>query len=93
MINERVSRPPASGSHSVELQTLRGQTPLFLAVEHGLIENASFLLQHGAQPDTQNHDQDSPLFVGKLTNITPLQDLLSSSGQRGDFPVFLCSLF
>uniref|UniRef100_A0A8C2WCE9 Ankyrin repeat and SOCS box containing 14 n=1 Tax=Cyclopterus lumpus TaxID=8103 RepID=A0A8C2WCE9_CYCLU len=42
----------ASGSHSVESRTLRGQTPLFLAVEGGLLENASLLLQHGAQPDT-----------------------------------------
>lgn len=53
--------------------TLRGQTPLFLAVEHGLIENASFLLKHGASPDIQDDNQDSPLFMGKMHGISRLQ--------------------
>lgn len=50
-------------------RTPLGQTPLFLAAERGLTENAAFLLQHGADPDSQDQAQDSPLVVGMLTNI------------------------
>lgn len=63
------SRSPVSGRDSVDCRTPRGQTPLFLAVEGGLMENASFLLQHGAQPDSQDQDQDSPLLVGEMTDV------------------------
>lgn len=52
----------------MECHTLRGQTPLFLAVEGGLIENVSFLLKQGAQPDSQDLDEDAPLFVGRLSS-------------------------
>lgn len=72
MNKSRVSCPAASGPDSVECRTLRGQTPLYLAVERGLIENASFLLKHGAQPDSQDHDQDSPLLVGMLNISLPV---------------------
>lgn len=48
----------------MESLTLLGQTALFLAVEQGLIENVSFLLQHGAQPDSLDQEQDSALLVG-----------------------------
>lgn len=61
-----MSCPAASGPDSVECRTLRAQTPLFVAVENGLIENASYLLQHGSQPDPQDLEQDSPLLVGRL---------------------------
>lgn len=66
MMYDSVSCPPASGPDSVECRTLRGQTPLFLAVEKGLIENSSFLLQHGSEPDAQDQELDSPLVVGRL---------------------------
>ncbi|KAM7421967.1 hypothetical protein PAMA_010171 [Pampus argenteus] len=72
----------ASGSRSVELQTLSGQTPLLLAVEQGLIENASFLLKHGAQPDTQDHNQDSALFVAIRSDRCDLVKLLLLRGSR-----------
>ncbi|XP_044066548.1 dynein axonemal heavy chain 12-like isoform X2 [Siniperca chuatsi] len=71
-----------SGPDSVESRTLRGQTPLFLAVEGGLIENASFLLQHGAKPDSQDHDQDAPLFVAIRSDRTDLVKLLLLRGSR-----------
>ncbi|XP_034725365.1 dynein heavy chain 12, axonemal-like [Etheostoma cragini] len=69
-----------SGSDSVQSRTLRGQTPLLLAVEGGLIENASFLLQHGAQPDSQDHDQDSPLLLAIRSDRADLMELLLLHG-------------
>ncbi|XP_029007354.1 ankyrin repeat and SOCS box protein 14-like isoform X2 [Betta splendens] len=77
----------ASGPDSVEHRTLQGQTPLFLAAERGLIENVSFLLRHGAQTDSQDHDQDSPLLVAIRSDHIDLVKLLllrgSSVNQEG----------
>nr|XP_019952510.1 PREDICTED: ankyrin repeat and SOCS box protein 14 [Paralichthys olivaceus] len=66
----------ASGPESLESRTLRGQTPLFLAVEQGLIENVSFLLKHGSQPDSQDLEEDSPLFVAIRSDRPDLVKLL-----------------
>lgn len=54
----------ASGPGGMQQRTPPGHTPLFLAAERGLVENAAFLLQHGADPDSQNQVLDSPLIVG-----------------------------
>lgn len=59
------SCPPGSGCGSLESRTRRGQTPLHLAVEGGLMENASFLLQRGAEADSEDQDQDTPLLLGR----------------------------
>uniref|UniRef100_A0A3Q2PVX5 Ankyrin repeat and SOCS box containing 14 n=1 Tax=Fundulus heteroclitus TaxID=8078 RepID=A0A3Q2PVX5_FUNHE len=72
----------ASGPDGLERQTPRGQTALFLAVEQGLIENASFLLEHGAQPDCQDQDKDSPLFVAIRSGRTDLVKLLLLRGSN-----------
>lgn len=72
----------AAGSRSVELQTLRGQTPLFLAVEQGLIENASFLLKNGARPDIQDQEEDTPLFVAIRSDRADLVTMLLLQGSR-----------
>ncbi|XP_026162803.1 ankyrin repeat and SOCS box protein 14 isoform X3 [Mastacembelus armatus] len=72
----------ASGLDSLECRTPRGQTPLFLAVEQGLIENTSFLLKHGAHPDSQDHELDSPLFVAIRSNHTDLVKLLLLRSSR-----------
>uniref|UniRef100_A0A3Q4HIM9 Ankyrin repeat and SOCS box containing 14a n=1 Tax=Neolamprologus brichardi TaxID=32507 RepID=A0A3Q4HIM9_NEOBR len=72
----------ASGPDSVKCCTLRGQTPLFLAVEHGLIENASFLLKHGASPDIQDDNQDLPLFVAIRLDRMDLVKLLLLRGSN-----------
>lgn len=61
---------PASGPESVQGRTRLGQTPLFLAAERGLMENVSFLLQHGADPDSLDQVQDSPLIAGMRTNTS-----------------------
>uniref|UniRef100_A0A3P8WTT3 Ankyrin repeat and SOCS box containing 14 n=1 Tax=Cynoglossus semilaevis TaxID=244447 RepID=A0A3P8WTT3_CYNSE len=72
----------ASGSNSVKHRTNKGQTPLFLAVEQGLIENVSFLLSHGSQTDCQDKDEDSPLFVAIRSERSDLVKLLLQHGAR-----------
>uniref|UniRef100_A0A3Q1H3L9 Ankyrin repeat and SOCS box containing 14a n=1 Tax=Acanthochromis polyacanthus TaxID=80966 RepID=A0A3Q1H3L9_9TELE len=72
----------ASDPDSMECRTLCGQTPLFMAVEQGLIENASFLLKHGAQPDSQDNNQDAPLFVAIRSDRTDLVKILLLRGSR-----------
>lgn len=53
----------------MQQRTPLGQTALFLAAERGLTENAAFLLQRGADPDSRDQVQDSPLVVGMPTSI------------------------
>ncbi|XP_056130666.1 dynein axonemal heavy chain 12 [Lampris incognitus] len=59
-----------------QCRTLKGETPLFLAVVHGLRENAIFLLQNGCSPDLQNDEQDSPLVAAILNDQYDLATLL-----------------
>ncbi|CAK6957358.1 dynein axonemal heavy chain 12 [Scomber scombrus] len=59
-----------------QCRTLQGETPLFLAVVHGLRENATFLLQNGSSPDLQNDEQDSPLVAAILNDQYDLATLL-----------------
>lgn len=54
----------ASLPGAAQCRTLKGEPPLFLAVVHGIRENATFLLQNGCSPDIQNDEQDSPLVAG-----------------------------
>ncbi|XP_023257592.1 dynein heavy chain 12, axonemal-like isoform X2 [Seriola lalandi dorsalis] len=66
----------ASSPGAVHCRTLKGETPLFLAVVHGLRENATFLLQNGCSPDLQNDEQDSPLVAAILNDQYDLATLL-----------------
>ncbi|XP_058487724.1 dynein axonemal heavy chain 12-like [Solea solea] len=72
----------ASGPDAVECRTLRGQTPFYLAVETGLIENAAFLLNHGSEPDCQDQDQDSPLFIAIRSERLDLVRLMLQQGSK-----------
>ncbi|KAM9758608.1 dynein axonemal heavy chain 12 isoform 1-T2 [Menidia menidia] len=72
----------ASGPGSAEGRTPEGQTPLYLAVERGLMENAAFLLAHGALPDAHDLEQDSPLFVAIRSDRLDLVELLLRRGSR-----------
>ncbi|XP_030590264.1 dynein heavy chain 12, axonemal [Archocentrus centrarchus] len=66
----------ASPPGAAQCRTLKGETPLFLAVVHGLRENATFLLQNGSNPDLQNDEQDSPLVAAILNDQYDLATLL-----------------
>ncbi|CAN9515515.1 unnamed protein product [Ophioblennius macclurei] len=59
-----------------QCRTLKGETPLFLAVLYGLRDNATFLLQNGSSPDLQNDEQDSPLVAAILNDQYDLATLL-----------------
>ncbi|XP_017568190.1 dynein heavy chain 12, axonemal isoform X2 [Pygocentrus nattereri] len=61
---------------SGQCRTLRGETPLYLAVVHGLRENATFLLQNGCSPDCPNEDEDSPLVAAIKNDQYDLASLL-----------------
>ena len=50
-----------------EQTTHNGETPLFLAVSNCLLENVSFLLLNGCNPNTKNVEGNSPLLTGKVT--------------------------
>ncbi|XP_068109808.1 ankyrin repeat and SOCS box protein 14 isoform X1 [Hyperolius riggenbachi] len=53
-----------SSSYSAwEQETLKGETPLFLAVDNCRPENVSFLLLNGCDPDAKNHAEESPLMT------------------------------
>ncbi|XP_055015713.1 ankyrin repeat and SOCS box protein 14-like isoform X2 [Boleophthalmus pectinirostris] len=66
----------ASPPGAAQCRTLKGETALFLAIVHGLRENATFLLQNGSSPDTQNDEQDSPLVAAILNDQYDLATLL-----------------
>ncbi|KAM9814159.1 dynein axonemal heavy chain 12 [Neosynchiropus ocellatus] len=72
----------ASGPDVVDQQNQQGQTPLLLAVERGLLENAAFLLRHGAHPDTQDQNQDSALLAAIRSERTDLVKLLLQQGSK-----------
>lgn len=66
----------ASPPGAAQCRTLKGETALFLSIVHGLRENATFLLQNGSSPDTQNDEQDSPLVAAILNDQYDLATLL-----------------
>ncbi|XP_068561366.1 dynein axonemal heavy chain 12 [Cebidichthys violaceus] len=74
----------ASAPGAAQCRTLKGETPLFLAVVHGLRENATFLLQNACSPDLQNDEQDSPLVAAILNDQYDLATLLLRYGAGVD---------
>ncbi|XP_078534281.1 dynein axonemal heavy chain 12-like [Lissotriton helveticus] len=53
----------ASCSSVWEKTTLKGETPLFLAIDFCQLENVNFLLNNGCNPNAKNEDGDSPLIA------------------------------
>ncbi|XP_062315529.1 dynein axonemal heavy chain 12 [Osmerus eperlanus] len=66
----------ASPLGALHCRTLKGETPLFLAVVHGLRANATFLLQNGCNPDIQDDEDDSPLVAAIINDQYDLATLL-----------------
>ncbi|KAK7899422.1 hypothetical protein WMY93_020275 [Mugilogobius chulae] len=72
----------AVGRDFLECPSMIGQTPLHVSIEKGLIENAAFLLKHGANPDAPNQDEDTPIFTAIRSGRSDLVELLLNSGSR-----------
>ncbi|XP_029772511.1 ankyrin repeat and SOCS box protein 14 [Suricata suricatta] len=63
-----------------EQTTHKGETPLFLAVSSCLLENASFLLVNGCNPNAKNSEGNSPLLTAVLHDSYEMAALLLSHG-------------
>ncbi|KAF4024010.1 hypothetical protein G4228_015792 [Cervus hanglu yarkandensis] len=63
-----------------EQTTHNGETPLFLAVSSCLLENVSFLLLNGCNPNTKNVEGNSPLLTAVLQDSYDMASLLISHG-------------
>ncbi|XP_058582458.1 ankyrin repeat and SOCS box protein 14 isoform X1 [Neofelis nebulosa] len=63
-----------------EQTTHSGETPLFLAVSSCLLENASFLLVNGCNPNAKNSEGNSPLLTAVLRDSYDMASLLISHG-------------
>ncbi|KAM5231505.1 ankyrin repeat and SOCS box protein 14 isoform 2-T2 [Hipposideros larvatus] len=63
-----------------EQTTHNGETPLFLAVSNCLLENASFLLLSGCNPNAKNVEGNSPLLTAVLQDSYDTAALLISHG-------------
>lgn len=55
----------ASRAATWEQTTLKGETPLLVAVRNCFVENVRFLLFNGCNPNVKNEEGDSPLVVGE----------------------------
>ncbi|XP_006892272.1 PREDICTED: ankyrin repeat and SOCS box protein 14 isoform X1 [Elephantulus edwardii] len=70
----------ASKPSTWEQTTHSGETPLFLAVSNHLLENASFLLVSGCNPNAKNFEGNSPLLTAVLHDSYDMATLLISHG-------------
>ncbi|XP_053456747.1 ankyrin repeat and SOCS box protein 14 isoform X3 [Nycticebus coucang] len=66
----------ASKRSTWEQTTHNGETPLFLAVSNCLLENASFLLLNGCNPNAKNFEGNSPLLTAVLRDSYDIAALL-----------------
>ncbi|EPQ09089.1 Ankyrin repeat and SOCS box protein 14 [Myotis brandtii] len=63
-----------------EQTTHNGETPLFLAVSNCLLENATFLLLNGCNPNAKNFEGNSPLLTAVLHDSYDMASLLIRHG-------------
>ncbi|KAB0377930.1 hypothetical protein FD755_009508 [Muntiacus reevesi] len=63
-----------------EQTTHNGETPLFLAVSSCLLENVSFLLLNGCNPNTKNVEGNSPLLTAVVQDSYDMASLLINHG-------------
>uniref|UniRef100_A0A669NX84 Ankyrin repeat and SOCS box containing 14 n=1 Tax=Phasianus colchicus TaxID=9054 RepID=A0A669NX84_PHACC len=72
----------ASHASTWEQTTLRGETPLMVAVRNCFLENVHFLLLNGCNPNIKNEDGDSPLVVAIKHNSYEVASLLINFGAK-----------
>ncbi|XP_066207814.1 ankyrin repeat and SOCS box protein 14 isoform X2 [Saccopteryx leptura] len=70
----------ASKPNVWEQTTHKGETPLFLAVSNCLLENASFLLLNGCNPNAKNFEGNSLLLTAVIRDSYDMAALLIRHG-------------
>ncbi|XP_048343935.1 ankyrin repeat and SOCS box protein 14 [Sphaerodactylus townsendi] len=72
----------ASDSTVWQQTNVKGETPLFVAVDKCLVENVHFLLLNGFNPDFKNEAGDSPLFIAVQHDSYEIASLLLQFGAK-----------
>ncbi|XP_063072176.1 dynein axonemal heavy chain 12 isoform X2 [Engraulis encrasicolus] len=70
----------ASPQDTVQRRSCDGKTPLFLSVDKGLVENASFLIDKGSSLNVLDSDGNSPLVIAVRNNNLDMMNLLLGMG-------------
>ncbi|XP_042305066.1 ankyrin repeat and SOCS box protein 14 isoform X4 [Sceloporus undulatus] len=80
--NKNILEITLKASHCIVWQqtNLKGETPLFLAVDKCLAKNVHFLLLNGFNPDVRNEEGDSALIVAIKHNSYEIASLLIQFG-------------
>ncbi|XP_035402901.1 dynein axonemal heavy chain 12-like [Cygnus atratus] len=72
----------ASRAITWEQTTLKGETPLLVAVRNCFVDHVRFLLFNGCNPNVKNEEGDSPLVVAIKYNSYEIATLLINSGAK-----------
>ncbi|XP_044158259.1 ankyrin repeat and SOCS box protein 14 isoform X1 [Bufo gargarizans] len=59
-----------------EQETQKGETPLFVAVDHCRLDNVGFLLSNNCNPNAKNEAEDSPLVIAIRHGFYDIASLL-----------------
>ncbi|XP_013912666.1 PREDICTED: ankyrin repeat and SOCS box protein 14 [Thamnophis sirtalis] len=80
--NKTILEITLKASHPTVWQrtNLKGETPLFLAVDKCLVENVNVLLINGFDPDTKNEEEDSALIIAIKHESYEIASLLIQFG-------------
>ncbi|XP_017924012.1 ankyrin repeat and SOCS box protein 14 [Manacus vitellinus] len=74
----------ASNASTWEQTTLKGETPLLVAVRNCFVENVCLLLINGCNPNVKNEEGDSPLVIAIKQDSYEIASLLIRSGAKVD---------
>uniref|UniRef100_UPI00398F2944 dynein axonemal heavy chain 12 n=1 Tax=Pristiophorus japonicus TaxID=55135 RepID=UPI00398F2944 len=81
-LNQEILRATlqASNPNTWEQKTLKGETPLFLAVELNLIDNVHYLLENGCKPNSKNEEGNSVLIAAIRNGALDVTSMLLCFG-------------
>ncbi|XP_064931856.1 ankyrin repeat and SOCS box protein 14 [Columba livia] len=72
----------ASCASTWEQTTLKGETPLLVAVRNCFVDNVRLLLLNGCNPNVKNEEGDSPLVIAIRHDSYQIASLLINSGAK-----------
>ncbi|CAM9353814.1 unnamed protein product [Bubo scandiacus] len=83
-LNQNILEITLKASHAItwEQTTLKGETPLLVAVRNCFVDNVRFLLLNGCNPNVKNEDGDSPLVIAIKLDSYEIASLLINSGAK-----------